>query len=477
MHYFLGSKACVGFLAGLVVCATASAQEADVEALQREMQAIVETFNARIGALESELERLKADSAGSPKLDERVTQLEEEAEETQEAVASDFRVFWNNSLRFETNDGRFKLRLGGRIQQDWAWFDEDDDLKLLWNPLLGAAFSNDLEDGAEFRRGYFDISGQAYDDLEFKIQVDFTDGDTDFKDVFIAMRDVPVVGKVKVGHFKEPFSLNQLTSDNNITFLERALSDVFSPKRNTGLGVANTALNKRLTWAAGVFRDTDSYGDGSGDGNYSLTARVTGLPWYEEDGRRLAHLGLSYSHRNPDAFIRVRQRPEAHLSNVRFVDTGLFYAEDEDRYSLEAALVYGPLSLQAEYIASNIDTRRHGDVNLDGYYVFGSYVLTGENRRYSTTSGAFGSIRPNRNFSLSPENRGWGAWELTLRYSSLDLNDSGIHGGEEDNVTVGVNWYLNPNTRWMLNYVRANVDHPLYDGAVDILQTRFQFAF
>jgi phosphate-selective porin OprO/OprP len=259
--------------------------------------------------------------------------------------------------------------------------------------------------------------------------------------------------------------------------LERALSDVFSPKRNTGLGVANTALNKRLTWAAGVFRDTDSYGDGSGDGNYNLTARVTGLPWYEEDGRRLAHLGLSYSHRNPDAFIRVRQRPEAHLSNVRFVDTGLFYAKGEDRYSLEAALVYGPLSLQAEYIASSIDTRRHGDVNLDGYYVFGSYVLTGENRRYNTTSGAFGSIHPNRNFSLSSENRGWGAWELTLRYSSLDLNDSGIHGGEEDNVTVGVNWYLNPNTRWMLNYVRANVDHPLYDGAVDILQTRFQFAF
>ncbi|HJO28834.1 MAG TPA: porin, partial [Candidatus Poseidoniia archaeon] len=448
-----------------------------VEALQRKMQAIMKAFNERIDALEAELELLKSEAAGSPELDERVAQLEEAAEDAEEEAANDFGVFWNNSLRLETKDGHFKLRLGGRIQQDWVWFDEDRDLRLLWNPLTRTGFSNNLQDGAEFRRVYLDFSGQVYDDLEFKIQHDYADGDVDFKDVYIAMRNVPVVGKVKVGHFKEPFSLNELTSDNDTTLMERGLPNMFAPSRSTGIGIANTAFDDRLTWATGIFRDVDSYGDGAADGNYIVTSRVTGLPWYEEGGRRLFHLGLSYSHRNTDAVIRIRHRPEAHLANVRFLDTGPFFADDENRYSLEAALVHGPFSLQGEYMASKIDTRRHGDVDFEGYYVFASYILTGENRRYNNSTGTFRSVRPNRNFSISSENRGWGAWELALRYSSLDLNDSSVSGGEEDNITLGLNWYLNPNARWMLNYVHADVDHVLYSGDVDILQTRFQVNF
>ncbi len=72
-----------------------------------------------------------------------------------------------------------------------------------------------------------------------------------------------------------------------------------------------------------------------------------------------------------------------------------------------------------------------------------------------------------------------GAWEVGLRYSHIDLNDEGISGGEEDNITVGLNWYLNPNVRMMFNYVNADLEDRagIPDGDADIFQTRFQIDF
>ena len=86
---------------------------------------------------------------------------------------------------------------------------------------------------------------------------------------------------------------------------------------------------------------------------------------------------------------------------------------------------------------------------------------------------------PKHNFH--PLRREWGAWELGLRYSYIDLNDEDIRGGEERNLTLGLNWYLNTKVRLMFNYIRAEVDDradpAVDDGTVDILQARFQIAF
>ena len=109
--------------------------------------------------------------------------------------------------------------------------------------------------------------------------------------------------------------------------------------------------------------------------------------------------------------------------------------------------------------------------NFQGFYVYGSYFLTGENRVYKTSSGAFDRMSPKRNFD---GNGGLGAWEIALRYSNLDLNDADFSGGELDDFTVGVNWYLNPNTRFMWNYVFADLDDI---GDTNIFQTRFQIDF
>jgi phosphate-selective porin OprO/OprP len=190
---------------------------------------------------------------------------------------------------------------------------------------------------------------------------------------------------------------------------------------------------------------------------------------YADDGASLVHVGASYSSRDTtDDTQRYRSRPEAHLFD-RFVDTDDFASDHAELVGLEAAWVAGPLSLQGEYIFANADASSTG--NFDGYYAQISYFLTGEHRKYKPSSGAFSRVKPKKNWGW---NKGPGAWEVAVRYSSVDLDDSSVSGGELDDVTVGLNWYLNPNTRLMWNYVHADKEGV---GDADIFLARLQIDF
>ena len=123
---------------------------------------------------------------------------------------STLKVFWKDSLRLESVDGKNKLRVGGRIHWDNAFFADDE---------LGG---KSLNDGDVFRRTRLYLSGQIQGRYDFKMQYGFAGGDTDFKDVYFGIKDVPVLGNVRVGQFKEPFSLEQMASSNDITAIERA---------------------------------------------------------------------------------------------------------------------------------------------------------------------------------------------------------------------------------------------------------------
>ena len=391
----------------------------------------------------------------------------------------DFRVYWKEGLNFDTNNKNFKLKIGGRIQQDWGWFREDNEIE----DTIGRQV-----DGAEFRRARIYLSGTIYNNIDFKMEYDFAAGGRpSFTDVFVELKEIPVAGNFRVGHFKEPFSLEELTSSNYITFMERSLPNVFAPARNTGMMLHNTLADKRMTWAAGVFRNADDFGDSewadkvrgvgdSSEGGYSFSGRLTGLPWYEEEGRKLLHTGIGYSYQNAlENTIRYRQRPEMAMAD-RFVDTGAIAAEATHLFGPELALVYGPLSLQTEYQFANVDLEEGGgsDPDFSGFYVYGSYFLTGENRRYSTKSGSFDMVKPKKNFKWG---EGLGAIELAARYSALDLADEDISGGRLQDTTVGVNWYLNPNMRIMLNYVHSEADVRGVDGSADLVGMRFNIFF
>ena len=246
-----------------------------------------------------------------------------------------------------------------------------------------------------------------------------------------------------------------------------------------------------MTWAVGAFLNTGSFGnlgeeqDQLSESNgCDFTGRVTGLPFYQDHGRRLLHLGLSFSYQLRDdaiggAQVEFRARPESRLTNDRLVDTGTFSANWQGMVNPEAALVAGPFSLQGETCFTYVNRDAGGNALFWGSYVFASYFLTGESRNYDASKGVFSKLKPNRNFHFT--GKGWGAWELALRFSHLDLNDSGINGGREQDITAGLNWYLTPDTRFMFNWIRAGVtdrDTPPSEHALaHIFQIRFQTYF
>jgi phosphate-selective porin OprO/OprP len=234
-------------------------------------------------------------------------------------------------------------------------------------------------------------------------------------------------------------------------------------------------FDQRMTVQAGAFRETDNSGKGFGsDQQYNVTARLTGLPWYEA-GQHLLHLGLSYTHKfrsNQD--ITFSQRPESHLFPVALVSSQNITTDGVDAINPEVALAVGPISVQGEYTEAFVAQVNQPDPQFGSFYVEGSYFLTGESRSsfYKTQSGSFDRVVPRDNFSI--DGKHWGAWQLAARFSRIDLDSQNVNGGTLDDVTAGVNWYLNPNTKIVVNYVWAHLESV---GDSNIAEGRFQLTF
>jgi phosphate-selective porin OprO and OprP len=390
-------------------------------------------------------------------------------------------------LRYRYKD-IFKLELGGRFLVDGGYIAANQALQNAYQsaypPLQGW---NEVLRSARAK-----LVGTFYETVEVRVEVEFAQT-REFKDAWIASKKkIPVIGYVRAGNMEEPFSLEELTSFADITFMELSLpTQVFSPSYNMGFMFNNTAFNERITWAAGGFYNTgclnnvydgrDPHKKWSTANGYSLAARVTGLPWVEEGGKGRLHLGVSYNFRARNmnkngAEEKFSSRPESYLTNIKFVDTGSITASRTNLINGELAWVWGPFSLQGEYFRAF--TNAQGYPDFRGWYAYGSFFLTGEHRTYNTTDGIFMNINPNQNFD--PLQGGWGAWELAARYSYINLNNSGggINGGKECNVTLALNWYPHTNLRFMFNYIRVNVTNSSVDeGRASIYQARFQIAF
>lgn len=387
------------------------------------------------------------------------------------ATAAEIQFSTKGGLKAETDDGNFKAQVGGRIQVDGAYYDDD---------------KTPLGSGTEFRRIRLFSSGSFFKVWDYKAQFDFADG-AEVKDGYLKYKGLENVG-ITIGQYKEPFSLEELTSSKYITFMERSLPvEAFAPSRKIGIGTET--YGDSWSFEVGFFgEEFDVDVDEEGNEGYGVSGRVTFAPINEET--RLVHLGVSAEYRDPqDTTVRFRARPESHITGERLVDTtGMSGVDDIVSLGVEAAAVFGPFSVQGEYIRADVsggtldigeddapilvDT---GDPAFAGWYVYGSYFLTGESRPYQTKKrAAFQRVKPNNNFPRGP-----GAWEIAVRYSTLDLDDGAINGGEQDDITVGLNWYPNPHVRFMANYVMANAD-PNSSGVQDepnIVQFRAQIDF
>jgi len=390
-------------------------------------------------------------------------------------------IYWKEGLHLEGRYERWKFDLGGDVMVDAGDIRADD--------ALQEAFP-DLEGGnVLFRKLSVDVKGSFFKAADFKIEMDFANI-REINDMWIRFTKLPVLDHIRFGNMKEPVSLEELTSGKNTTFMESALPvQAFAPGRNIGMRYDNGLLEDRMTvslggfWATGSLSDVgDAKNQLSESYGFNLTGRLTYLPVYENEGTRILHLGLSLSHQFRDendenVDFQFRARPESRLTDDRLVDTGTLFSDGGDLIGVELAHVSGPFSLQGELLHVGIDAGEN--LHFWGYYLYGSYFLTGENRVYNKRQGLFSFVKPRHSFH--PLKGEWGAFELGLRYSYVDLNDGPIRGGKERDVTVGLNWYLYPKVRVMLNYIHARVDDradpTIDDGRANIFQTRLQFSF
>jgi phosphate-selective porin OprO/OprP len=361
----------------------------------------------------------------------------------------------SDRLEIKSKDGANRLRLIGRLFYDVGDFDSD---------VTKLDANNQVESA---RLG---LSGTVAHDFNFLLQYELANafrGDApqaELKDAWIAYSGLKS-WDFRIGQFQEPFSLEELTSSRYITFMERALPNAFVPGYHLGASVSYQGKNWQAT---GGYFDR-SIGPGSDDEGWGYAARVTAAPIHSK--KRLLHLGASAAYRNPDDdTVRFRARPETGLTDERLVSTGtLTRVEDYTTEGIEAAWIHGSFSLQGEYMLNQVErSSGRDDASFQGGYVYASWFITGESRVYSEKRGVFSRIKPKKRY---------GAVEVALRYSMLDLNDGTVEGGTERNWTLGGNWYINKSMRLMTNAIWVNSERRGVEDDPSILQARLQYDF
>ncbi|MEZ5941725.1 MAG: porin [Planctomycetaceae bacterium] len=371
------------------------------------------------------------------------------------------------------------VALTGFLQADAGWVHQD---------AANLFAIGDAQDGADFRRARLAAKGDVAENVGYLVEFDFAfPGRPTFMDVWMEVRDTSLLGDVKIGQFRHPFGLDGLTSVKELTFIERGLPFAFLPFRQ--IGAMSSFANEDLgtTWAASGFRfPTDPFGGlTSDDGGYGMATRFTAVLW-EDENDTVVHVGGAYSFIDPGTNpIRYRSAPEffdAQANSVTlvttsipsFVDTGAMMANNTNLWAGELAATSGSFHAQSEVILSAVDRMAAPNTLFWGASAQAAYILTGEHRPYSRTSGVLGRITPTNNFGAN----GWGAFEVAGRWSILDLTDADIQGGVLNTATFGLNWYLNKFAKFQFNYVHAFLDSPVNRNSnADILGMRAQVDF
>ena len=298
-----------------------------------------------------------------------------------------------------------------------------------------------------------------------------TTEDDDFT-LFDVRLDIPVWEKASfsIGKQKEPISMQRIMSMAHLPQQERAaVADALLPARNIGVVMAGSLFDDNMTLAGGVFNnwlDKDQPNSFS-DNASQFVGRATGVVWASDNESTLLHLGAGYRHSDVKEQAFVSTEPEFNKS-PKFVDTGLLDGDSSDLYQLEASLRSGPFWLHGEYIQAELESQELNDPNFDGYFVTASWVLTGEVRPYNRRVGIFGSVPISRNV----DQNGWGAWEISTRFSNLDANENTIDGGDMDIWSVGLNWWLTPYFNVNLNYRYVTLDKLGVEGSSQGINTR-----
>ena len=359
-----------------------------------------------------------------------------------------------NGLGMKSKDGNTTAQFTGRLHMDYRSF----------SPEYGTGQTTDsYQNLAEVRRARFGVRGQFNKDFKYQLLANFgndvgaSSGSSTMDEMWVNYAANPEM-QFQFGLFKMPFSLEQMTSSNNIDFMERSLigqnDSELIPAKETGF-MLHGVPRAGLTYALAVSR---------GKGNKN--AEVDGLDYIgrvttnfaELAGSKdyVAHVGYAYSMGDIKSGVTpVSGRTESRTNSAWFTGPALSGETTRTRQGVEAAIAYRGLKLQAEQFNFKYDPTTGNTQEITGNYVQMLYNLTGENHAYK--DGSFGWIKP-----ANPVGKGGsGAWQIGVRMSEFDAGDVAVAAGKTNRATAmtyGLTWFANDNLRFMLNYVDTKFD-------------------
>lgn len=392
------------------------------------------------------------------------------------------------------------MKLSGRIHADYWAFPGTDDF------INGVEMMNP-QDRFIFRRVRFGVSGDIGDHMRYKIEIEFAGGTaTQYRDVYLGWTHLPFLQTVLVGNQKRPYGLDHMNSSRFNVFMERPLVIEGFNQDSRRLGICSYGVSKdeAWNWRYGVFNlELTQADDGYIGDNYQLEAagRLANTYWYDEasNGRGYGHWAIAGTIADPAGHngptfaneARFRTRPEAR-TDERWLNTGrIAGAQWYELVALEKVLNVGPVQFVGE-LQNLFLQRKHGagsDLHFWGGYAYVAYFLTGEHMPWERDSGTLGRPKPFENFFMvdrctGGHGGGWGAWQIAARYSYADFSNNDILGGVGNSVTLGLNWYWNPNARVQFNYLHGWIaDHApvtaamLTEGEYDIVGMRAMVDF
>ncbi len=432
-------------------------------------------------------------------LSEETTEVETAKAETEKAVQKipvkengfPLEAVFDNGLYLRSREKDiFELRIGTLLQVDYRYFNYSGDV-------------DPNKDRFDIRRARLLLTGHLYRRFFYKFQYQFAGaGSRRLLDAYVDTRVLPYIS-FRVGQFKEPFSLEQVTSSKNIFFAERSMGYFLTPLRDVGLMAHGLLWKDRIHYGVGIFNG-DGLDDSVGGDSDSpeFTGRLVYAP-FKNMGIPIwngLQIGGSYSYAKADRnnvkvavetsgltpFFEINSAAKFNI--IRDVNA-------RTRYGAELAWAYGPLLLWGEYINLQFSDVKTSDarfnINLEDHYGSLLWMITGEEP--ALKNGKIQAIRPLRNLGQG----GWGALGLAFRYDNFDAGDAAYkhlidpktYVREATAYTIAVNWYLNPYIRLLLNATRTNFDQPLliykdsltgeafFSDREDMVEGRFQFQF
>lgn len=359
-----------------------------------------------------------------------------------------------NGLGLKSKDGNNTAQFTGRLHMDYRHYTP--------NYSVGQT-TDSYQNLAEVRRARFGVRGQFQKDFKYEIVGNF--GNDIGAASTSTVMDVAWVNyaanpemQFQFGLFKMPFSLEQLTSSNNIDFMERSLigqvEGEFIPSKETGFMIHGVP-KAGLTYAVAASRgrgNKDAVND-----NFDYIGRVTtNIAELTGSKEYIAHLGAAYSVGNIKGGVTPASgRTEARTQSSFFTGPALSGITERTRQGLEAAIAYKAAKVQGEYFLFKYDPTVGSNQEIKGYYVQAVYNLTGESFNYK--DGAFSSIKP----ANALDKGGSGAWQIGVRASEFDASPIVVAAGKTNRATAmtyGITWFATDNLRFIVNYVDTKFD-------------------